>query len=592
MAQSRNFAGAVIRKPGAYSRTQVVLAGGFPLAPTGTVALVGESLGGQPGVVQTFTSEDMGSLISLYKAGPIVDAARLLVNPARDNKVPNGASLIKIYKTNSGTQSSLALENAAEDALMTLTSRNFGDDENLISITVEAGSVDAAARIVTIRKGDQVEVLDENPRREMLKVEYTGAELTADLTVTTAALIVAAGADSINIPLAGKSIQDLVDLIDANPNYDASTDIKIPQAVPASTLDPVITELDATSEVTLRAEQQELLDLINSSSLVSASKVAGVEGTLAVLSKTFLTGATRGASSNASFQAGFDALLSERVNTVVPLVSQDASELIPEGETDVASTFTVSSVNLQALTHCITASNTKNRSERNCYVSLKDTFENVRSAAEDLNHERASMLFQDVEVLDSEGNLSVREPWAAAAIVAGIQAGTPVGTPATFKLVNVTGVQHADYNEKTQVDLAIQSGLLPLERRDQGGFRVVVQNSTYTRDQNFVFTRPSVLEAADFVAYNLRQQLEAIYTGEKARTGTAESIKNTVIAIMQTFLDEEIIVGGDNNDQRGWKDLIVKLQGNTALVDITISPVEGVDFILATIRLEQVSQSA
>jgi hypothetical protein len=49
MAISRNFNGASILKPGAYSRTQVNLAGGFPLAPSGIFAIIGESLGGQPG---------------------------------------------------------------------------------------------------------------------------------------------------------------------------------------------------------------------------------------------------------------------------------------------------------------------------------------------------------------------------------------------------------------------------------------------------------------------------------------------------------------------------------------------------------------
>ena len=40
------FNGASLAKPGAYSRTTVNLSGGFPLAQTGIVAIVGEALGG------------------------------------------------------------------------------------------------------------------------------------------------------------------------------------------------------------------------------------------------------------------------------------------------------------------------------------------------------------------------------------------------------------------------------------------------------------------------------------------------------------------------------------------------------------------
>ena len=112
MAITRNFNGASIRKPGAYSKTDVNLAGGFPIAPTGVVAIVGEAEGGEPGStagVETFTSQDVAALIAKYKSGPIVDAARILVAPARDARVANGASVIRVYKTNASTKSTLAL---------------------------------------------------------------------------------------------------------------------------------------------------------------------------------------------------------------------------------------------------------------------------------------------------------------------------------------------------------------------------------------------------------------------------------------------------------------------------------------------------
>lgn len=601
MAITTNFNGASIRKPGVYSRTQVNLSGGFPLSPTGVVAIVGEADGGGPGSsegVQTFTSEDITSLVSLYKSGPIVDAARMLVAPARDNRVPNGASQIRVYKTNASTKSGLNLPNAAPTTLFQLASRNWGDSENLINVTVVAGTVSASARIITVNRGDLTEVLSENPRDLQLTLQYTGAAATANLTIQSGTLVVTTAgpsvpADDLSIPLAGKTIKQLVELIDNHASYTASTTLVTAKFKAASDLDPISTALNAVTARQLYAQQKELLDIINAeSSLVSATRVTNVEGTIAALAKTFMTGGLKGASTNSTFQAGFDAMLSFRCNTVVPLISRDASALITEGLTDPGSTFTVDAVNLQCATHCITASNTKNRSERNCYVSVWRTFADARTAAKTLSEFRTSMLFQRVEILGTDGSFKTEDPWAAAALLAGMQSGMPVGTPTTFKFMNVNGIANFAYNPKTQVDLAIDDGLLPLEEADSGGFRVVVGNTTYGRDANFVFNRVSVVAAADHVAYNLRLQLEAVFIGDKARTGTAEAIKNAVIAIMSTFLREEIIVGDDTNGGLGWKDLTVSLTGNTASLDITITPVQGVDFILPTITLDNIRQTA
>ena len=134
--------------------------------------------------------------------------------------------------------------------------------------------------------------------------------------------------------------------------------------------------------------------------------------------------------------------------------------------------------------------------------------------------------------------------------------------------------------------------MTPFEERDQGGFRCVVHNTTYGADANFVCNRVSVLEAADFVAFNMRQQLEAIYIGNKVTTTLAIDIVNTITAIMETFLNAQIIVGDDTNNGLGFKDLVVNVNGNVVTIDITITPVQGVDFILNRIVLDTIRQSA
>ena len=43
MAINVSFNGATIYKPGAYSKISIDLSGGFPLGPTGLIAIFGES---------------------------------------------------------------------------------------------------------------------------------------------------------------------------------------------------------------------------------------------------------------------------------------------------------------------------------------------------------------------------------------------------------------------------------------------------------------------------------------------------------------------------------------------------------------------
>src|SRR4051812_24407241 len=108
MSISISFNGADISKPGAYSRTNVNLAGGFPLSPAGIVGIVGEAVAGAPGTVDdirlnVYTSDQLSDIVAKYKSGPIVDAARILFNPSADNRIANGANQVFVYKTNAST---------------------------------------------------------------------------------------------------------------------------------------------------------------------------------------------------------------------------------------------------------------------------------------------------------------------------------------------------------------------------------------------------------------------------------------------------------------------------------------------------------
>lgn len=150
MSIKRTFNGASIIKPGAYSKIVVENLTGFPLQTNGTVAIVGEAAGGQPHVLDILSAQGIQEAKSRYKSGPIADALELLANPSNDERIPNGASKIIVYKTNPSTQSSLNLMNTQSSpvAQVLLKSKNYGSDENQISVSVAVGSIaDASAKL-------------------------------------------------------------------------------------------------------------------------------------------------------------------------------------------------------------------------------------------------------------------------------------------------------------------------------------------------------------------------------------------------------------------------------------------------------------
>src|ERR1051325_11026959 len=114
MAINVSFNGATIYKPGAYSKTSIDLGGGFPLSPTGIVAIFGEADAGAPGASETniannvFSPDQLPQIREKYRSGAILDACNFLFAPGADGAIPAGAQAVYIYKTNASVRAQLA----------------------------------------------------------------------------------------------------------------------------------------------------------------------------------------------------------------------------------------------------------------------------------------------------------------------------------------------------------------------------------------------------------------------------------------------------------------------------------------------------
>lgn len=454
-------------------------------------------------------------------------------------------------------------------------------------------------RILTENKGSITNISGSIGGVEMLTIEYTGSGTAAELSiqnvsgVKTLTTTITSGAASETLSIAldeNITLKQLVEQINANAGFTCSTTFFNQAGVLAKDVLDFYDGIDIkTMAATLYNTVHALVDYINQSSqFFSATVTADAIGQIATIADAeFLTGGTKGSSSNSSFQAGFDAMQNVRINTVVPLVSKDGIS---------PSTYTVDSVNAQAEAHCALMCSILGKSERNTFLSKSGTKDVVKAAAQALNSRHAALVGQKITALNEQGTLEQFEEYGLACILAGIQSGSPVGEPSTYKQINVVALsQDASWDPKTDYDEMIEAGVCFAEQTDSGFFRIVVGNTTYSIDQNPVFNRVHVNEAANYVAYELRQHLENLFVGQKARTGTASAIVNAAKAKLEQLRLEDIIV--DGNDENGeiikaYRNIAVSISGGTASLDVTVTPVPGVDFILNTIYLANLQASA
>lgn len=719
MAINVSFNGATIFKPGAYSKLNIDLGGGFPLGPTGLIAIFGESTRGKSGSEEVdlaknvFVASQVSEVREKYGSGPIVDAMNFLFSPASDGAVPGGAQAVYIYKTNSSTKASLDIE----DSYGTVESVEYGVGGNTITfeavedteavpsitatddyvanaadggvsfrvyvdgvaedVTIPAGTYNDAASVAAaisfdggdgygVSSGDKVtlervdeatagrngfgkslEIEDSVPgdlakigftagiaysaveasmtlrvkqTRDLLEEEdivggnvtlvggYDGVEATASVEVSASQIILSAGAGSKSFDKSAYStLGQLVDALNLEADWMFALESSLYQSLPLSVLDQVtVSAKTADASVgkpaRIKKDADEVAEFFELSSIANIKDQA-VKGLMDAKSETALSGGTLGGTTTASITAALEALKEIRVNSVVPLFSRDKDADIADGLTDPTSTYTILGIHQAVKSHCNFMSTTKNRSERQGYISFKASFADSLDRASLLADPRLQMCIQDTRNIDAQGNIKWFQPWSQSCLLAGARAGSPIGTPLTFKFFNLTGIRHTaqsmstaeediviDFNANSEFEQAIRGGITFMEEPQSGGIRCVVDNTTYQKDSNWVYNRGNVLYAADILSFDLRSQLENIYVGQK-NTVQASEVQSTVASIMDTFLAQGITVSTPDA-ANGYKSLTVRIEGNTIFVNVVAVLVEGIDFVLNEITVTRAQSEA
>jgi hypothetical protein len=718
MAINVSFNGATIYKPGAYSKVNIDLSGGFPLGPVGLIALFGESTRGRPGSAETdisknvYTANDIAEIRTKYGSGPIVDAMNMLFAPASDGAIPGGAQAVYIYKTNASTRAIKSLAGTYG----VLRSREYGVGGNTItysavataevgpsipSASFDEGSVVAGSVIVNVngvshpitvagsyadkaalaadaatwsvpgvtftvggtdgsstltvatvadtaahKKGwgksiqlsgaplasmnlgpgielstvesamtvtvkqtrDLLQEQDTLGGNVVLEIGNVGADATASVAINDTQVILTSSSASHAFEKADyATLLQLVNAMNLIPDWECVVSSTLYNSLPVSVLDQV-TSVGAKSLASgdrparIKKDAQEVADFFADSAIAEMTSQEET-GLMDAAAESAFGGGSLGATSTASIVAALEAFQEIRVNSVVPLFSRDAASDVMDNLTDGASNYTLLGIHQAIKTHCALMSTTKNRSERQGYLSMKDTFDACLDRAALLADARLQLAIQDIRNIDAQGNIKWFQPWAQACMIAGARAGSPVGTPLTFKYFNATGIRHTeqamstpeeditiDFNPNAHFEKAIKGGISFFEAPQAGGIRMVVDNTTYQKDGNWVLNRGNVLYAADVLAFDFRNQMENIYIGSK-NTVKASEVKSVAASILSTYLAQGITVA-TADAPNGYKKIDISINGNVINVAVIVVLVEGIDFVLADITITRVQSQA
>lgn len=387
-------------------------------------------------------------------------------------------------------------------------------------------------------------------------------ELTGGNTAISAVAVAAANKSIYT------TIQKVVDLFNSKAGLAATALVSNPTTFAVADLDilfPVgVSVLSTTGE--LFADLFFFIEAINNGSgLITAARATGAELVPAnTVGPVFLTGGVEGTPTITEWQQAFTLLKQRRVNIIVPLTNDPA-------------------VHSLLITHLRERAG-QLRSEANGYVGIGtaggagETKANIKSQIQVLGTRHVSALSEEPQRFDPDSGLATfYPPYIYGAIAAGMQAGSPVGEPLTFKRPLVTDVRRdSSWNPIDDGEELIDAGLMFTELQDGVGFRFVRSITTHLADDNVVFTEMSANESANTAVFELRTALEQ-KIGRRGLVGTVAAIKGLANDTLSRLLDDEIIFG--------YRALEVEQVGDVFPVSVEIAPILPINFIPITVHL-------
>lgn len=314
----------------------------------------------------------------------------------------------------------------------------------------------------------------------------------------------------------------------------------------------------------------------NNSQYIVASLATGAAGGAPANTPApvFLSGGIEGATVTQNWQDALNLLKQTRVNSIVVLTYDP-------------------SIHAALDAHCAYMGGV-GRNERDGFVGLLNSGgtdlapkSEIKSQIVDLNSRHIRAVAQAMERYNTAGEREEFSPYYLAAVLAGMQAGSSVGTSLTYKYANVLSLRQAGgsgaWNPTDDSEEMIAAGLCFLENVEGVGRRVVRNITTHLSTSNIAFTEGSVNEATNFAVYNLRTNLE-VAVGKKGFAGTINATKGVAVNTLGLLIDEQVLVA--------WRSLNIELVVDVLNVEVEVAPVIPINFVATTVHLVTIQQTA
>lgn len=432
----------------------------------------------------------------------------------------------------------------------------------------------------------------------VLLVSYTGTSgsLVNDGTTLTITVVGGAGSSPDPITLADfPTIADLATYISSLTGFKAAPGTAVLGAQPSTSLDQGTFTIGSTFGAyngRIKQDAYRLFTKINNDSILIQMTTQPTAGLPAPQVLGFLSGGTKGATTDAVFNAAIDALELCRGNFVIPCFSRNASADVAAALTDPSSSYTIANVHSYTRSHVLKMSTLKRKRNRQAFLSMRDTFTVVRNTAANLASGRCSLTFEDVKDTGPNGIVQF-QPWMAAIKAAAMQA-AGFYRPIVRKNINISGALQAagDFNSQNDTDEedSLLAGLLPIAQDEAGGFYWVSDQTTYGGSsplQNSI----QAMYIADTVALSTAARMEKAFVGQSLADVGASMAMTTLEGIMGDMLRLKLLAKSDDAPA-GFKNASVKIVGTAMLVNCEIKLAGAIYFIPISFLVSQVTQSA
>lgn len=531
-----------------------------------TIAMIGQSTGGQPGVALEFvTARDARKRLV---DGELPQAIERAYNPGQQ---PGAYRVIGVrldgdsaIPTNMALQASLALKDSGGTATaIDLKAVDYGTIGNAIAVLVEAPTTTLAGKNLTVF-APGIEISSPDVGASGVQVQYVGTATGATMTITGTAVTstcTGVAGDNVNLALATyDTLQKLADALNATGKYEASV-LWVDPASPSNTLDKKGATNILDDPVDFRRDLQAAIDWFNGPAgeyVLATENAAATTGLLNNLAKTYLASGRNPTITNNSWQEAFDVLASVDCR-IVCVVSGDAT------------------IHAMAEAHCQVMSQAQNKKERRAILGgvAGETATQAKTRALALNSDRAQLAYPGIK--DTDG--TILAPYMVAAQKAGISAGLRPGFSATTKFIRASGVERK--LDGATINTLEQSGVMVIKDVTGKGTKIVHDQMTWLRDNKINRREFATGQVLDLVLERLRDTAEA-RIGEPATPATKGILVGDISSALGDLTAQGLLVG--DGSQPPYQNLSVRIVADKVEISVEVSVAVPMNFIAIVVR--------